>query len=357
MNEKAGQQPSAKDACARARVAVIVPAYGVAHHLDEALDSLQAQTMPDWECVVIDDGAPDDVAGAVRPYLSDRRIRFLATGNKGVSAARNVAIRATGAPLLTLLDGDDLLRPDYLERMLPLLEDDPDARIASCNARLFGAETEERLCCPEDNGIGDRTRGTLAEVLARTYKVYIGATFRRADFDKVGGFDESMTHAEDFDFWVRLMLLGGHARFARAVLGDYRVRAASASAQTVRMLRGNIRVYEKARAALAPDRPEIALIDSMIERERATIEFEEAVDSVIAAPNRHGIVRLRAAFRGAQDYTESRWWNAAFSVWSLLPALAVPMLRWRRARHKRGSSTGSLRAIATALAPTERKAA
>ena len=69
---------------ARPRVAVIVPAYGVAHLVGEALASVQAQTFQDWECVVIDDGAPDDVAGAVAPFLSDPRICFLATANQGV---------------------------------------------------------------------------------------------------------------------------------------------------------------------------------------------------------------------------------------------------------------------------------
>ena len=56
------------------RVAVIVPAYGVAHLLGEALASLQAQILAEWECVVIDDGAPDDVAAAVAPYLADPQI-------------------------------------------------------------------------------------------------------------------------------------------------------------------------------------------------------------------------------------------------------------------------------------------
>ena len=89
MSEVALPHPTAPT---RPRVAVIVPAYGVAHLLGEALDSLQAQTFTEWECVVIDDGAPDDVAGAVAPYLADPRIQFLSTPNHGVSSARNTAI-------------------------------------------------------------------------------------------------------------------------------------------------------------------------------------------------------------------------------------------------------------------------
>jgi glycosyltransferase involved in cell wall biosynthesis len=74
------------------RIAVIVP-HGVAQFLPAALDSLQAQSLGDWEAIVIDDGAPDDVAGAVQPYLADPRIRFLQTSNGGVSSARNRAMR------------------------------------------------------------------------------------------------------------------------------------------------------------------------------------------------------------------------------------------------------------------------
>jgi cellulose synthase/poly-beta-1,6-N-acetylglucosamine synthase-like glycosyltransferase len=66
------------------RVSVIVPAFGVAPYLREALASLQRQTLQEWEAVVIDDGDPA-VAKVVTPFLADPRIRFLATANHGVS--------------------------------------------------------------------------------------------------------------------------------------------------------------------------------------------------------------------------------------------------------------------------------
>lgn len=344
-----GQHPdSGAPAPACARVSVIVPAYGVAHLLGEALRSLQAQTVADWECIVIDDGAPDDVAAAVAPFLADPRIRFVETPNGGVSTARNIAVRESRAPYVALLDGDDLLRPTYLETMVAALESDPDARIASCNARIFGAVPQERLCFREPQG-DDRGRGSLAQVLDRTYGVYIGATFRRADFDAVGGFDETMAHAEDFDFWVRLLQLGGHARFVDEVLGDYRVRSTSASAQTLKMIAGNIRVYEKARAALPEGAPEIALIDRLIAEQQATVEFELAVDAVIARSSRAGVSRLESAHARIAHGTDGPLWRAAYALWKLVPPLAPPMLRWRRALHSRGSGGSSLRSLGSLL--------
>ena len=323
--------PAPAPSAGAARVAVIVPAYGVAHLLGEALDSLQAQTFAAWECVVIDDGARDDVAGAVAAYLADPRIRFLATDNRGVSAARNRAVAASSAPYVALLDGDDLYRPDYLARTVAVLDADPQARLATCNARIFGAVPRERLCFDRKQGTGDGTTGSLGDVLGRDFGVYIGTTFRRADFEHLGGFDEGMTHAEDFDLWVRLLLLGGHARYVDAVLGEYRVRPSSASASAAKMIRGNLRVYEKALAQLG-EGPEAGIAHRMIAENHAELAFEEAVAQVADGDVARGLPALRAARRGRGGAV----WTAAFLLWGIAPGLAPARLRRRRRNNSRG---------------------
>ena len=314
------------------RVAVIVPAYGVAHLVGEALASLQAQTLTDWECVVVDDGAPDDVAGAVAPFLSDSRITLLETDNAGVSTARNRAIAATRAPLVALLDGDDLLRPHYLARTTAALDADPAARLVTVNARIFGAVPRERLCFQSQQGTGDGRRGSLADVIDRSFGVYIGSTFRRADFDAAGGFDPAMTHAEDFDLWVRLMLPGGHALYLDEVLGDYRVRSKSASAANQKMLKGNIQTFEKALAALPPGAPEVAVAEAMIAQNRRQLRFELAIDRVIDG-DRSALADLRAT---APDDLGPVW-HASMLAWRVMPALAGPMLEHRRRANARGA--------------------
>lgn len=316
------------------RVAAIVPAYGVAHLVGEALASLQAQTMPDWECVVIDDGAPDDVAAAVAPYLSDPRIRFLSTPNQGVSAARNTAIAASTAPLLVLLDGDDLLRPDYLATTVPLLENDPAIRLVTVNARIFGAVARERLCFFKKQGTGDGVRGSLSDVLDRSFGVHIGSTFRRADFDAIGGFDTKMAQSEDFDLWVRLMQLGGYAWYADAVLGEYRVRANSASANSARLLMGAIRTYEKSRATLPAEAPEQALLTRLIAESQDALDFEHAIDRVVDGDTAGGLAELRRL----RNLVGGPVWALSFILWRILPGSARPMLAWRRRAHSRGGT-------------------
>ncbi|WP_442864376.1 glycosyltransferase family A protein [Aurantiacibacter sp. MUD11] len=309
-----------------------MPAYGVAHLLGEALESLQAQTLTDWECVVVDDGAPDDVAAAVAPFLEDSRITFLQTDNAGVSTARNRAIAATSAPYIALLDGDDMIRPDYLARTTAALDADPQARLVTVNARIFGAVARERLCFTDKQGSGDGVHGSLADVLDRSFGVYIGSTFRRADFDAIGGFDAGMTHAEDFDLWVRLMLLGGHALYLDEVLGDYRVRSRSASAASQKMLKGNIRTFEKALEELPEDSPDAEVARQMIAENRQELRFELAIDRAIDG-DRDAIRDLRESFIGEPGPV----WRASFLIWTIAPQLAAPMLAYRRKANARGA--------------------
>ena len=340
------------DALSAPRVAVIVPAYGVAHLLGEALVSLQAQSLVEWECVVIDDGAPDDVAAAVAPFLADPRIRFVATANHGVSAARNRAIAESSAPYIALLDGDDMLRREYLARTVTVLDADPEARLVTCNARIFGAVARERACFTGRQGSGDGNRGTLADVLDRSFGVYIGTTFRRGDFDQTGGFDTAMAQAEDLDLWVRLMLLGGHAHYIDEMLGEYRVRPGSASASAERMLMGNIRVYEKALPVLA-GRPEHALAQRLIADNRRALAFEHAIDRIMDGDTRRGLAELHAT---AIDLGGPVW-SAAFAAWQVFPGLARPMLHWRRRAHSRGNTESFASFLKTLARPGTRPGA
>lgn len=323
------------------RVAVIVPAYGVAHLVGEALASLQAQTMTEWECAVVDDGAPDEVGAAVAPFLTDPRIRFIATANHGVSAARNTAIAATTAPLIALLDGDDRFRPDYLATLAPVIEGDPQVRLVSCNALLFGALPREQLCFTQPQGSSDGVRGSLADVLDRSFSVYIGTIFRRTDFDQVGGFNEGMTHSEDLDLWVRLLELGGNAYYADKVLGEYRVRPHSASDNPVRLLQGNLKVFQGAQQRLPADDPVQGVIAAMIEETRAALDFEHALLRIAGGEVERGLTDLRAVRSRVQGLV----WSLSFALWRVMPGLARPMLGWRRAARARSTKRPSLAAV------------
>lgn len=301
------------------RLSVIVPAYGVAHLVGETLASLQAQTCPDWEAIVVDDGAPNDVEAALRPFADDPRIRFLKTDNGGVSVARNRAIAIARAPVLGMLDGDDLYEPAYVETMLAALEADPAIDFLTCDATYFGVDREgERFSAhhPQAGPI------TLARVLTRQFNIFIGCVIRRSAFDAVGGFDESLRAVEDLDLWLRLLATSHRGGVLPEALVRYRRRPGSLSSDSRKMMAAARRVYDKLIVLLAT-RPEQADAMRIASGLAAQQNWQDGEDLILAGEVREGLALLRGAER------RSLRWQVAMPVMRLFPMLAKPMLKLR----------------------------
>jgi len=299
-------------------ISVIVPAYGVAHLLPEALASLQAQDFQDWEAVVIDDGAPDDVAGAVAKFAGDSRIRLVQTDNGGVSTARNRAVAASRAPLLAMLDGDDLLEPDYLAKMIAVMDADATLGFVTCDAVYFGAPEREghrfSRYAPQAEPV------TLDRVLAREFNVYIGTVVRRNAYDQVNGFDAKLGAAEDLDLWIRLLEAGWKGAYVAQPLGRYRRRPNSNSWDEARMLRYAEQVYLNSAQRLGT-RPEAATSQRMLEHIRRKLRWIEGESLIRAGRPREGVALLSDAHA---DQRSLRW-RLAMPLMRRMPWLA-PML-------------------------------
>jgi len=104
------------------RVSVIVPVFNAARTVEQAIDSVRAQTFSDLEIVVVDDGSSDDPAVALE-RIADRRIRLLRQENQGGAAARNRGIDAAVGRFVAFLDSDDVFLPHHLQTMHDLLKD------------------------------------------------------------------------------------------------------------------------------------------------------------------------------------------------------------------------------------------
>lgn len=120
----------------RAGVSVLVPTFEQAGFIGRALASLQAQTLRDWEAVVVDDGSRDATLEAVTPFLADARIRYLRLDrNGGLGHALNVALDASTAPLVAYLPSDDVYYPQHLESLTGVLGLASDAVLAFSGVR------------------------------------------------------------------------------------------------------------------------------------------------------------------------------------------------------------------------------
>jgi glycosyltransferase involved in cell wall biosynthesis len=302
------------------RVSVIVPAYGLAHLLGEALASLQAQNLRDWEAIVVDDGAPDDVAGAFAAFGGDPRFRLLRTDNGGLATARNRAIAAARAPFVSLLDADDLYEPTCLSRLLAAIQADPGLGFVTCDAILFGPE--ERTGRRYSDLYALHGPVTLEGVVSRKVQIFVGSIIRRTALDSVGGFDGGLRAVEDLDLWIRLLAAGWRGEIVPEPLARYRRRPGSLSSNDRNMLRAGRTVYRKAVDALE-GRPEQAPARTVLTGLERELRWRDGEDLILMGQPMAGL-RLLAGAEG-----RSRRWRLALRLMRRAPWLATALMRLR----------------------------
>lgn len=215
------------------KISVIVPAYNAADRLPICLDSLLAQTEPDFEIIIIDDGSADRTAAVANVYATrDRRVRCLRQPNAGVSAARNRGLNSARGMFIAFADADDYVEPDWLSSMLRAAIQ-YEADVVFCGFQVIGSSLRLddmaalRSYCP--NGLDGRI--APHEAIKRTMsidpeKVFYGYIWRnlfsRQLLEKYQvRFQSDIRISEDFQFILECLL---HARMVAVVakpLYDY----------------------------------------------------------------------------------------------------------------------------------------
>ena len=181
-------------------ISIVIAAYNYGRFLAGTLDSVLAQTYRDWEAIIVDDGSTDNTQEVVEAYLGDRRIRYYRTDHVGQSAAKNAGIQKTTAPLVCILDADDLWLPPKLELQRTLFRDDLE----------LGVAYTRRLVMDEDGFLLQYDQPTLhrGQVLPKMFKdnfvCHSSVMIRRQVLEEVGMFDESIPMAIDYDLWLRI---------------------------------------------------------------------------------------------------------------------------------------------------------
>ena len=164
-----------------------------------AIESIRAQTWPDWELILVDDASTDGTA-ALLATLSDPRIRVIRNDvNLGLAASLNLAFRESRGALIARMDADDVALPDRFARQLAFMAEHPAVDILGTAAVLVDGNGRE---------LGISTRRELHhDIAAFIYKenpfIHPSVMMRRHVLDVLGGYDESLLRAQDYDLWLR----------------------------------------------------------------------------------------------------------------------------------------------------------
>ena len=204
-------------------VSIIVPAFNQEKWIAETLDSVLAQSIPDWECIVVNDGSTDGTEAIARSYAQkDARIKVVCQANGGLSAARNTGIRASQAEFILPLDADDKIAPEYLKKALARFKAHPNTKLVYCKAEYFGQKTGPWELLPYN----------YKEFLLANC-IFCSCMYRRSDYNSTPGYDESMKKGwEDWDFLLHLLGPEDVVYQIPEVLFYYRIRQSSVTSVT-----------------------------------------------------------------------------------------------------------------------------
>jgi cellulose synthase/poly-beta-1,6-N-acetylglucosamine synthase-like glycosyltransferase len=275
-------------------VSVVIPAYQAAHSIVATLDSVLAQTFPDYEIIVVNDGSPDSqqLETVLEPYRG--RISYVSQENQGPGGARNTAIRMARGEYVAFLDADDLWEPDHLRMQLAVLRANPSIDMVYADARIFGDVPEQGRTvmefCPSEGEV------TFESLVRRRCTVHICVSLvRRQMLLDAGLFDPAFRGTEDIDMWLRIAKRGGRITYQRRVLGSYRRQPGSLSADPVRLIEGLIAVLAKAARDPNATPAERELIEQECHFHRARLTLEKGKRAFLAGRNDTAISDLKQA--------------------------------------------------------------
>jgi glycosyltransferase involved in cell wall biosynthesis len=194
-------------------ISVIIPCYNYAHFLPEAVESVLRQTYSHFECIIINDGSSDNTEEISQKYcMLDKRVKYIKQENQGLSSARNTGISIAVGKYILPLDADDRISPDYANKAVAVLEDNPNIGIVYCDALFFGSTTTKFQLKPY----------SFPEILI-VNMIFASAFFRKKDWGTCGGYNTNMKLGwEDYDFWLSIIELGREVYKIPDVLFYYR---------------------------------------------------------------------------------------------------------------------------------------
>lgn len=200
------------------KVSVIVPCYNQAKYLPETLDSVLKQTYADWECIIVNDGSPDNTEEIAKNYCEkDIRFKYLYQENQGPAAARNNGIKESLGDYILPLDSDDIIQETYIEKAICHFINFPKTKLVYCRANKFGLKNESW-----------NLSEYKYENLLWDNPIFCTAMYRRADYDKTNGYNSNLEYGlEDWDFFLSLLNENDIVHQINEVLFFYRIKEES----------------------------------------------------------------------------------------------------------------------------------
>jgi glycosyltransferase involved in cell wall biosynthesis len=205
------------------KVSIFIPAYNAERFIAQTIESVLAQTYPEYELIIINDNSTDNTAQVLQQYQHHPKVKiFRNQHNKGVSPTSNIGIKLAQGDLIIKLDADDFYEPEYLATVVEFFEAHQDVGLVFSGVNLLHSDGRRE---PEmkflNSGVWSREEflPTLLELcILRAPTICV----RRCCYEKLGGFIEEMSAHADWEMWVRIAANYRVGYIAR-LLANYRL--------------------------------------------------------------------------------------------------------------------------------------
>lgn len=195
-------------------VSVIIPVYNMETFLPNALQSVLSSDYPSLEVIVVDDGSNDGTYMVAKNFAqNDARVHVLTQPNAGVSAARNKGISICHGELILPVDADNTIESTFISDAVSAILSDPEVKVVAPQADFFG----------EKSGLWKLPPFSL-HLLARKNIMDTCALYYKKDWERVGGYCETIKAREDWEFWISILKDGGKVVRLENIGLHYRVR-------------------------------------------------------------------------------------------------------------------------------------
>jgi glycosyltransferase involved in cell wall biosynthesis len=208
----------------RPLVSVVIPAFNAERYIGEAIESVLAQTYSPVELIIVDDGSDDRTAEVAATYSE---ATVITQENNGPSAARNRGAAVAGGEFLAFHDSDDAMTADKLAVQVGQMIDNPGVGCVLAEQELMVEPGAEMPFWVEGSKVPTVMPPRPPELADEPMVHPMTMVVRRAAFEQIGGFDESMRAAEDFDWMLRATEEGIEIARLSSVLLRRRVHADS----------------------------------------------------------------------------------------------------------------------------------
>ncbi|WP_067689368.1 glycosyltransferase family 2 protein [Nocardia jejuensis] len=278
----------------------LTTAYKTEDYLRDTIESVVAQTLPDWELIVVDNGMSDEIAAIVESYRDDGRIRLVRQENKGYDGGvMAAAARATGR-YFVVLDSDDQVMPTFCAEVRRALDADPGIDAVGCDAFRFddsGADLPVGYYRSTNvkRKPDPATRLTLIDLLGGLVPYYTAA-IRREAWEAVGGYDRGGEELhESVVIWIRMV--GAYdIRVLPDRLARFRIRGDSMTRDPEKV-EAFMAELERSFSWAAPTDPEArAALDRTLRTFRYWVQLRRAQQALLAGDDRAARAAAREAF-------------------------------------------------------------